>query len=201
MVTPTLRQKASPANEHVSDREHFQADHCRGRNAAGGERQAEARRPCARHFKYEPHLENDAKVDPRWHDITVEQCLQHRGGWNRDASFDRMFQSVRFARALKTFAPRTARRRDSLHARRAARLRSGEKYAYSNFGYCVLGRIIEKITNQEYESYVKEHVLAPLNIHRARDWQNEAWPGNASSRSAIYSPELQKSVFARTTGR
>ena len=28
----------------------------------------------------------------------------------------------------------------------------GERYAYSNFGYCLLGRIIEKITKQDYEA-------------------------------------------------
>ncbi|HLP91728.1 MAG TPA: serine hydrolase domain-containing protein [Nostocaceae cyanobacterium] len=31
----------------------------------------------------------------------------------------------------------------------------GTVYAYSNFGYCVLGRVIEKITGQTYENYVK----------------------------------------------
>ena len=40
----------------------------------------------------------------------------------------------------------------------------GTKYAYSNFGYCVLGRIIEKITGVRYEDYVKRVLLAPMGI-------------------------------------
>jgi len=35
----------------------------------------------------------------------------------------------------------------------------GQKYAYSNFGYCVLGRVIEKITSQPYDRYVRDAVL------------------------------------------
>src|SRR4029077_16927811 len=44
----------------------------------------------------------------------------------------------------------------------------GERYAYSNFGYCVLGRLIEKASGQSYEKYVQEHVLAPRGITRMR---------------------------------
>lgn len=39
-----------------------------------------------------------------------------------------------------------------------------ERYAYSNFGYCLLRRLIEKVTGESYEGYVKKHVLAPLGI-------------------------------------
>ena len=44
----------------------------------------------------------------------------------------------------------------------------GERYAYSNFGYSILGRIIEKVTGQPYEDHVREAVLKPLGIERAR---------------------------------
>ena len=35
----------------------------------------------------------------------------------------------------------------------------GAHYAYSNFGYCVVGRIIEKVTGQTYEQHVRAAVL------------------------------------------
>ena len=41
-------------------------------------------------LKLQPHLERGARLDPRWHEITVRHCLQHTGGWNRDKSFDPM---------------------------------------------------------------------------------------------------------------
>lgn len=40
----------------------------------------------------------------------------------------------------------------------------GTFYAYSNFGYFVLGQIIEKVSGKTYEQYVKESVLAPIGI-------------------------------------
>lgn len=42
----------------------------------------------------------------------------------------------------------------------------GTHYAYSNFGYLVLGRIIEFRSKMPYERYVREHVLTPSTIHR-----------------------------------
>src|ERR1700679_3066578 len=37
----------------------------------------------------------------------------------------------------------------------------GTHWAYSNFGYCILGRVIEQVTNQPYDAYVKANILAP----------------------------------------
>jgi CubicO group peptidase (beta-lactamase class C family) len=45
---------------------------------------------------------------------------------------------------------------------------SGTKSVYSNFGYCLLGRIIEKARDQGYESYVQHQILEPLGITRMR---------------------------------
>lgn len=38
----------------------------------------------------------------------------------------------------------------------------GREYAYSNFGYCVLGRIIERITSQTYQDFVVKQILRPI---------------------------------------
>jgi CubicO group peptidase (beta-lactamase class C family) len=40
----------------------------------------------------------------------------------------------------------------------------GTNYDYSNFGYCILGRVIEEITGQTYEQAVKTLVLTPIGI-------------------------------------
>jgi len=40
----------------------------------------------------------------------------------------------------------------------------GTHYAYSNFGYCILGRVIEKITGQPYPQFVQQNVLAKCGI-------------------------------------
>ena len=40
----------------------------------------------------------------------------------------------------------------------------GAMFTYSNFGYCLLGRIIEAATGQTYENYVQSTVLARCGI-------------------------------------
>ncbi len=44
----------------------------------------------------------------------------------------------------------------------------GEHYAYSNFGYCVLGRVIEKVTGQPYEKYIREAIFNRCGISDMR---------------------------------
>ena len=40
----------------------------------------------------------------------------------------------------------------------------GTSFAYSNFGYCILGRVIEKLTGQTYEQFIKENILKRCGI-------------------------------------
>jgi CubicO group peptidase (beta-lactamase class C family) len=44
----------------------------------------------------------------------------------------------------------------------------GEKYAYSNFGFCVVGRIVEKVTGRPYEQHVHEAVLRRCGVDDMR---------------------------------
>lgn len=46
----------------------------------------------------------------------------------------------------------------------AAGTAPGAEFDYSNFGYVVLGRIIERVTDQRYDEYVRQHILAPCGI-------------------------------------
>src|SRR3954465_2105012 len=40
----------------------------------------------------------------------------------------------------------------------------GEKFQYSNAGYMVLGAIIEKLSGQDYYSYVQDHIYNPAGM-------------------------------------
>jgi hypothetical protein len=51
-------------------------------------------------------------------------------------------------------------------ADRALAATPGSRYEYSNFGYCLLGRIIEAESGQGYEQYVKNAILKPAGITR-----------------------------------
>jgi N-acyl-D-amino-acid deacylase len=104
--------------------------------------------------------------EPRLRDITIRQLLQHTGGWDRDKSFDPMFRSERIARATNSPPPASAVNVIRYMLSHELDFDPGTRYAYSNFGYCVLGRLIEKLTGQPYEEFVRQKILAPIDITR-----------------------------------
>lgn len=105
-------------------------------------------------------------TDARLKTVTIEQLLNHSAGWDRDKSFDPMFRSPEICLELGVDAP--AKPADVMRYmwKRPLDHDPGTHYSYSNFGYCVLGRVIEAVTGQSYEDYVRLVVLAPLGIDR-----------------------------------
>jgi CubicO group peptidase (beta-lactamase class C family) len=102
-------------------------------------------------------------------DITVDHLLHHTaGGWGNAAN-DPMFQQYSLdANELITW---TLQNIPLMNA-------PGTSYAYSNFGYCILGRIIEKITGLTYEDFIKAEVLKDpaFNINIGGDTLAAALP-------------------------
>ena len=101
------------------------------------------------------------KRDPRWKDITIRHLLRHQGGWDTKESFDPMFRPLKIARALGTAGPAGPEDIIRYMAGQPLDFDPGSRSAYSNFGYCVLGRVIEKVSGRKYVDYVREEVLAP----------------------------------------
>jgi CubicO group peptidase (beta-lactamase class C family) len=89
--------------------------------------------------------------------ITVQHLLEHTsGGWTNDGN-DPMFKQPGLSQAALISwtldnQPQVAD--------------PGTQWAYSNFGYCVLGRIIEKVTGQSYAAFVNQAVLSPSGATR-----------------------------------
>ncbi|MCX5683479.1 MAG: serine hydrolase [Planctomycetota bacterium] len=109
-------------------------------------------------------------ADERIYKITVKNLLEHRGGWDRDkaAEGDPMFQ-MRLVRAdLKLDHPPTPRDVVRWMMGKPLQFDPGEREAYSNFGYCVLGRVIEKASGKTYEQYVTEEILRPAGATSVR---------------------------------
>jgi N-acyl-D-amino-acid deacylase len=107
-------------------------------------------------------------IDPRLRSITIDQLLHHTGGWDREMSLDPMFQSQRICKAVGAGSPADQTSIIRFMLGQHLDFNPGTRYAYSNFGYCVLGRVIERITGQSYEAFVKEKVMAPIGITRMR---------------------------------
>jgi len=96
--------------------------------------------------------------------VTVRQLLEHTSGFSNEDG-DPQFSLLRLA-PHKYDLPQPASAESIVRYRLAEPLNRdpGTKYEYSNFGYNVLGRIIERKTGEPYESYVKKNILAPAGI-------------------------------------
>lgn len=109
---------------------------------------------------------DEASIDPRLAEITVRNLLQHTGGWNREKSGDPMFMADQISGALGVPRPPNQTSIIKYVMGKPLDFDPGTRFAYSNFGYCVLGRIIEQVSGESYENYVKKNVLAPMGITR-----------------------------------
>jgi CubicO group peptidase (beta-lactamase class C family) len=49
----------------------------------------------------------------------------------------------------------------------------GAGWLYANDGYCIAGRIIEVLSGQGYEEYMRRNVLGPLGLEEAAFWPEE----------------------------
>lgn len=88
-------------------------------------------------------------------DITLDHLLTHTaGGWQNDGS-DPMFRNPRMnQRELIEWAIANVPLSNP----------PGERHAYSNFGFCILGRVIEKVTGKPYAEAVGEAILKRCGI-------------------------------------
>ncbi len=104
-------------------------------------------------------------IDPRWSEITVEHLLDHKGGWDiAQLGFDPMFESNRAAQELRLSGLPTSPDIIRWMMTKPMQFAPGERRAYSNFGYCVLGRVIERAAKKPYLKYVQEEIFRPVGI-------------------------------------
>jgi N-acyl-D-amino-acid deacylase len=112
-----------------------------------------------------------ATVDPRWEQITIRQLLNHTGGWDRDrpnGGFDPMFRPAVAAAAVNAPAPASAETVIRYMKGMPLDFNPGERHVYSNFGYAILGRVIERASGMPFEEYVRARVLQPVGANRTR---------------------------------
>lgn len=109
------------------------------------------------------------KADPRLGDITVRDLLYHMGGWNRLARNDPLLRNTNImaCRVMGLEPPAGPKEVIRYRISRPLDFRPGTRYAYSNLGYVVLGRVIESVSGTPYEAYVSREVLSPSGVARA----------------------------------
>ena len=133
-----------------------------------------------------------ATVDPRWEQITIRHLLSHSGGWDRtrpNGGFDPIDRPWVAAAAVNAPAPASPETLIRYMKGLPLDFNPGEKFAYSNFGFIILGRVIERVSGMPYAEYVRARVLAPVGANRTR--QGRSLMRNAlAGEVKYYSPGL-----------
>ena len=114
-------------------------------------------------------------IDPRLNDITVRDLVQHAGGWDTSKSFAPL-ELPWSRKAAETFGAEDPPGCSTIFRYMLSiplDFDPGTRTAYSNFGYCVLGLVIEAVlrsagTPMTYEEYVKNAVLESAGKSRMR---------------------------------
>jgi CubicO group peptidase (beta-lactamase class C family) len=87
--------------------------------------------------------------------VTIHQLLTHTGGTGD--IFGPEFEAHRLElRTLQDYV--------KLYGERPPKYEPGSQWEYSNYGFILLGAIIEKVSGQSYYDYVREHVYVPAGM-------------------------------------
>ena len=141
-----------------------------------------------------------AAVEPRLYDITIRDLLQHTGGWDSSKSRDPQYQPWTYQAAAILGVPAPPSAVDIIRVMLPVPLDfpPGTRTAYSNFGYNVLGRVIERASGLSYGEYTQARVLTPAGITNMRLGRTRL-ADRAPGEVRYYGPPgqaLQPSVFA-----
>ncbi|HEX5702491.1 MAG TPA: serine hydrolase domain-containing protein [Pyrinomonadaceae bacterium] len=87
--------------------------------------------------------------------VTIEQLLSHTGGTGD--IFGPEFDKNRLE--LKTLQDYV-----KLYGNRAPGFAAGSRWQYSNYGFLLLGVLVEKVSGQSYYDYVRDHIFKPAGM-------------------------------------
>lgn len=107
-------------------------------------------------------------ADTRSNSITIQQLLDHQGGYDDSSSgsgFDPTYNMRYIAQRLQLGRP--ANKLDIatyMYKNYVLDFTPGTNTAYSNYGYLLASAVVEKVTGMDYFAYVKQATLTPLGI-------------------------------------
>lgn len=91
--------------------------------------------------------------------------FEYAGGWvdiRRQAPVDA--DTTMMAYSMSKTMTAAAALRAVLHDHPRVAFEAGTRYAYSNIGYWLLGKVVERASGEPFPSYVDGHILRPLAI-------------------------------------
>ena len=120
---------------------------------------------------------------PKLNNITVSQLLHHTSGlrscngeaefWNKDKTYDNTMKMLLKSSDLLKFDPNT-------------------KNSYSNTGYFIVAVVIQQISGQSYENFIRTNVLNPAGV--GSGMYVGLASGEVKSNEAHYSPATKQNM-------
>jgi CubicO group peptidase (beta-lactamase class C family) len=103
--------------------------------------------------------------------VTIGELLTNTGGtgdiWGPE--FDKHRQQLR---TLEDYI--------NLYGKRPLRFEPGSRWEYSNYGFILLGAVIEKVSGESYYDYVREHIYIPAGMSSTDSAPEEPRPADRS---------------------
>lgn len=144
-------------------------------------------------------------TDERLYSVTVQELLEHTSGWDRTVPCDGYphsdpaFFPTHVTAVLGEANPVGDSTLIKFSLLKGLHHEPGTSYSYSNIGYLVLGKVIEKVSGMSYENYVKSAILDPLALDDFHPGKNllsgkqerEAEYASASSSESCYGDGIQ----------
>lgn len=135
-------------------------------------------------------------TDPRVNNITIQQLIDHQGGRSRKND---PFGHEALCKKLSVPCPPS--RVDIVKYVMTLPLdytpgSPGSLDSYSNFGYLILGMIIEQASHTSYIHYVQNSLMNPLGVSNNDFKEGESLPADHDQREPMYiSKQMSPSVF------
>jgi CubicO group peptidase (beta-lactamase class C family) len=112
--------------------------------------------------------------DSRITNITVQNLLDHSGGWDRGTSpvGDPVFSTIEISQQMGLNYPAAPTNVISWMFSKPLDFAPGTTNVYSNFGYQILGRVIEKASGKSYVNYIQQDLLGNAGVANALGFTN-----------------------------
>ena len=126
-------------------------------------------------------LDPDSTLGKYWPDypnqevarkVTIRQLLRHSSGIGGNIFGAPASGKRKDIRSLQDYLP--------LFVNDPMQFEPGARNAYSNAGYVVLGLLIERLSGQDYYTYVRQHIFEPAGMTRTGSFAVDSLPSNTA---------------------
>src|SRR5690606_9697899 len=119
-----------------------------------------------------------------WKDVTPKHLLNHSSGiWD----YEDLIPKGQKQQLSDQDVLQLARQKDTLY------FATGSRFRYSNTGYCLLALLVEKVSGEPFDDFVKQQLFQPIGITDALVYRSTS---SIKDRAYGYHPQGDTFVFA-----